>query len=375
MVYNNADQLISWPGVHGTPSVAGYTYHDDGSLHQVLDDDGSEVQRTYTYTPDGLLSTTSYGATTLTNTWDADRNRVALEVGEDTYQFVYDPTASVPAVLAEVTPEDGTVYYIREPSGALIARVDGESMRYYHFDQLGSTRLLTDDDGAVTDRYTYDAYGNRLTHDTYTGSVDQPYQYVGQLGYYNHYQSPDFALLQLGVRFYDTEVGRFTQLDPVWRIRWSSYLYTSAIPTVQVDPAGMIPWERCMKHQMRKLDDDAWEKAWDCYLKAKGDKEKLKQCLADIGVDGACEIYACTLVPEGSTTEGTERNKPYYGYPCEDPRAEKFIGYCQGCAHFKFNKCLCKAAKNAKKGGEAAVAACDTQHKNDLARCLGKCAE
>lgn len=65
MVYNNADQLISWPGVHGTPSVAGYTYYDDGSLHQVLDDEGSQVERTYTYTPDGLLDTASYGQTTL----------------------------------------------------------------------------------------------------------------------------------------------------------------------------------------------------------------------------------------------------------------------------------------------------------------------
>ena len=44
---------------------------------------------------------------------------------------------------------------------------------------------------------------------------DNPYQYVGRLGYYTHYQEPDFSLLQLGVRYYDGEIGRFTQLDPI----------------------------------------------------------------------------------------------------------------------------------------------------------------
>ena len=66
-------------------------------------------------------------------------------------------------------------------------------MNHYHFDQLGSTRLLTNSGGAVTDEYSYDAYGAVLSHNRRTGSVDQPYQYVGQLGYYMHYQEPGFV--------------------------------------------------------------------------------------------------------------------------------------------------------------------------------------
>jgi len=89
-----------------------------------------------------------------------------------------------------------------------VARVHPtQGIRYYHFDELGSTRLLTNSNGDITDRYAYDAYGSLLSRDRYTGSVNQPYQYVGRLGYYTHWMEPDFTLLQLGVRFYDAEVG------------------------------------------------------------------------------------------------------------------------------------------------------------------------
>ncbi len=86
-------------------------------------------------------------------------------------------------------------------------------MRYYHFDDLGSTRLVTDSTGSVTDRYDYDAYGAVIWHECDSGSVGQPYQYVGRLGYYTCWQEPDFGLLHLGVRFYDPQAGRFTQRD------------------------------------------------------------------------------------------------------------------------------------------------------------------
>jgi len=63
-----------------------------------------------------------------------------------------------------------------------------------------------------------------------------------ELGYYTHYQEPEFGLLQLGVRFYDPEVGRFTQQDayPVWEE--SSYSYAGGMPLVSIDPTGNWQW-------------------------------------------------------------------------------------------------------------------------------------
>jgi RHS repeat-associated protein len=88
----------------------------------------------------------------------------------------------------------------------------------------------------VTDSYAYDAYGSVISHVGPT--QDNPYQYVGALGYYTHYQAPDFKLLQLGFRFYDPETGRFTQADPVGDgINW--YAYCGGNPMGFTDPWGL----------------------------------------------------------------------------------------------------------------------------------------
>ena len=116
----------------------------------------------------------------------------------------------------------------------------GSGWRYYHFDEIGSTRLLTDLDGMVTDSYAYDAWGNLIDR---TGDTEQPYQYVGRLGYYTHYQAPAFNLLQLGVRFYDPEIGRFTQLDPTGDgLNWCAYVEDN--PMISVDSSGSFCWKR-----------------------------------------------------------------------------------------------------------------------------------
>ena len=260
MVYNAADQLTSWPGRHT------YDYLGTGSLYHQYDSTGQTVQETYTYTAANLLESVVHaGIGTSSMTWDPDSNRIAFTSSEDSgmTKFVYDTTAGIPAVIEEVLPSTSSVYYVREPNGALIARIAGENTSYYHFDALGSTKLLTDSAGTVTDTFTYDAWGSLTNR---TGTTPQPYQYVGQLGYYTDYQDTNLSLLQLGVRFYDPALGSFTQVDPIAE-DIHLYTYVGDRPTYRTDPSGReIHTEESCQADRTKCENDAWATFNSCLL-------------------------------------------------------------------------------------------------------------
>jgi YD repeat-containing protein len=78
-----------------------YSYDDAGNLVQVRNDSQTQVLKSYTYSPAGLLATATFrdkdgNARTLLNTWDADSNRVGMNANGTAYAFVYDPTAGNP---------------------------------------------------------------------------------------------------------------------------------------------------------------------------------------------------------------------------------------------------------------------------------------
>jgi hypothetical protein len=53
---------------------------------------------------------------------------------------------------------------------------------YYHYDGLGSTLCLTDEDGEITDSYAFTAYGEDV--DTVAQNpTPNPFRYVGREGY------------------------------------------------------------------------------------------------------------------------------------------------------------------------------------------------
>ncbi len=237
--YNDADQLTRVPGEHR------YEYFNNGNLHYTKSDAGA-VQETCAYTDDNLLASVSYAGVSRSSnmTWDSAGNRITFQSSTrategETYTFVYDITASVPAVIEERSTAGLCVYYIREPNGTLIARIvpsgASETVQYYHYDEQGSILFLTNASGVVTDKYAYDDWGNTTSH---TGPTQQPYQYIGALGYYTHYQDQNLKYKQLGLRFYDPKTGRFTQMDPIGDgLNW--YAYCGGDPRNGVDPWGL----------------------------------------------------------------------------------------------------------------------------------------
>ena len=96
-------------------------------------------------------------------------------------------------------------------------------------------RQLTDETGTVTDSYTYDAFGKLIAS---TGTTSNFYLYSGERFDF------DLGLYHLRARYYETDRGRFTTMDPHpgkidEPISLHKYLYANADPVNFLDPSGL----------------------------------------------------------------------------------------------------------------------------------------
>jgi RHS repeat-associated protein len=219
--YNDADQIV------------GSTYDRMGRLT----DDGT---RAYTWDLASRLTSYTEGQNTVSFTYDAFRNRLSRTEGGHTRSYVWNYALGLPSV--SIIKDDGTTgrYYIHTPGGSLLYSIEADTnaRRFYHFDEMGSTLFLTNDSGAITDSYAYTPYGE-LTGAT--GTTDNPFTYIGQLGVMNE---PGTSLYYMRARYYDSATGRFLSRDPLGEDlldvkSLNLYHYASQNPLGFVDPLGL----------------------------------------------------------------------------------------------------------------------------------------
>jgi len=96
---------------------------------------------------------------------------------------------------------------------------------------------VVDSSGSVKNSYYYDPFGNSLNK---SEPVGNPWQYAG--GYFD----ANTGLYKFGERYYDPQVGRWTQKDPVGGSlgnvnSTNPYVYAGNEPTMQTDPSGRNP--------------------------------------------------------------------------------------------------------------------------------------
>ncbi|NEA46614.1 RHS repeat-associated core domain-containing protein, partial [Streptomyces sp. SID10815] len=118
----------------------------------------------------------------------------------------------------------------REPGGTLNSMTTGGQSYYYLTDAIGSVIGLVDVDGNKVDTYTYSPRGVRLLAQS-SEPVAQPYRFAG------NYQDPT-GLYHLQNRYYDANIGRFTQPDPSGQEQ-NPYLYAEGDPVNKIDPSGL----------------------------------------------------------------------------------------------------------------------------------------
>ena len=227
-VYNADNQLVSAGGVT-------YTYDAAGRRTQESSIVGGQPR-------------------TIQYTWDArDRLVSYRDVSGPTASYVYDwaglrqGKSGSPGPITQLTDRDsmtGFAQLVGSSSatradtfvwgGDLISTMEGGAERFRLADSLGSTRILTGSNGAITDTFDYTALGDLLGH---VGPSSVPHRYAGEQS------DPESGLIYLRARYYDPRSGVFVSRDsregtPGYPLSLNRYVYADGNPVNRTDPSG-----------------------------------------------------------------------------------------------------------------------------------------
>ncbi len=111
--------------------------------------------------------------------------------------------------------------------------VDKNGTKYYlHYDQVGSLRAVSNENGDVVKEIVYDTFGNIISDSNETLKI--PFGFAG--GLYNR----DTKLIHFGFREYDPFTGRWTAKDPILFAGGDTNLYGYVLgdPVNGIDPEG-----------------------------------------------------------------------------------------------------------------------------------------
>lgn len=194
--------------------------------------------KAFTYDSDNHLMTMTTTGTTASMIYDGDGNRVGKSVNGITTLYLVDDLS--PTGYSQVVEEltGGAVqrqytYGLQRISEYQI--VDGAwTPSFYGYDGGSNVRALSNDVGAITDTYSYDAFGNQVSH---AGTTPNNYLYRGEQ------YDPDLGLYYLRARYYNPATGRFMSRDPLGgRLEdpasLHKYLYANGDPANGLDPTG-----------------------------------------------------------------------------------------------------------------------------------------
>lgn len=128
------------------------------------------------------------------------------------------------------------------------AQAAEQRIRYFHPDHLGSTALVTDENGNVIERVAYKPFGEvhrREVRDPNTGQliVGDMSSSVSPYGFTGQRHDASTGLYFYGGRYYDPQLGRFIQPDTVVQDLsdpqfLNRYSYVRNNPVNMVDPTG-----------------------------------------------------------------------------------------------------------------------------------------
>jgi len=237
LAYDNAAQLTKATEALTGTQLADFSYDANGNRTKLTDPAGSTVAYGYDQA-DRLVRYRNSGSTTATTIGShAAASLTTTTAADVTYRYngsglradlLWDQSLGMPLILA-----DATHLYITGPGGLPLEQVDlaGNAL-WYHHDQLGSTRALSNQDGHRIATSDYDAYGRPIK------PVDNAVEPFGFAGQYTDRQS---GLIYMRARWYDPSTGQFLTRDPLGLSAGQNpYHYASNDPVNRIDPSGLL---------------------------------------------------------------------------------------------------------------------------------------
>ncbi|WVU05534.1 RHS repeat-associated core domain-containing protein [Streptomyces prasinus] len=239
--YDLAGNLTSQGTAQGCPRGTTYTYNDAQQLT-------AKSTTTGAWSYDAIGNETAAASTDdhirTGEKWTDHSQMSSITVNGKTYAGQYGSTDQSerirlgdtvfhngPLGLSAKTTAGVDMGFNREPGGTLNSMTTGGKTYYYLTDAIGSVVALADADGNKVNTYAYSPRGVRILAQS-SEPVAQPYRFAGG------YQDPT-GLYHLQARYYDADIGRFTQPDPSGQEQ-NPYLYAEGDPVNRIDPNGTL---------------------------------------------------------------------------------------------------------------------------------------
>ena len=227
--YDDLGNLIHRELANGEVQNYFYDLHDQLVKAEIFKKDGTKETWSYTYDAlgrrigkgrlkDGEVSGSLEEETRFV--WDGSHLLQEIQL-DGRYTYIYtDPDSYEPlAQVLEQTTEDGE---------------SKQEINYFHCDQIGIPREMTDKDGNLLWFGNYTGWGRLKEETKVTDSAYQPFRLQ------NQYADRETGLHYNFFRYYEPDAGRFVNQDPIGLLGGEN-LYAFA-PNAQgwVDPLGLM---------------------------------------------------------------------------------------------------------------------------------------
>jgi len=250
--------------------VGNYLYGNNAGPHAVTSTTGL-VNATYTYDNNGNMLTQEDNGTVIKSMiWSSYNKPIQITKGQGQAQkivsFNYGPDRTRYQQVAsdsstvKTTTYIGSLYekvqtgsnidhkhYIRA-GGQVIAihntyNYQSDQTQFLHRDHLGSVDVITDANQNVTERLSFDAFGQRREVN-WNDAISQITSSITR-GYTGHEQLDSVGLIHMNGRVYDPQLGRFLSADPFVQQpknyqSLNRYTYVQNNPLSYTDPSGFF---------------------------------------------------------------------------------------------------------------------------------------